>query len=297
MTQRAIGRRSPSRAQERGVESPIALAATLHDATGALCAMIRRHVPALRRPYAAIAVTTSPPTHPSVNALLAELGVYAGTPRTNTRGPLYRLAMRRALATDAARVHYLDFDRALHWIATRPRELDAVLRIAERHDALIIGRTVVAHRTHHRPLFETERALNARFASRLRLRGRIDFLVPSFVLASTLAMTLVRRSRARDGAIYGEWPALLATIGAPLAYVECRGLDWETPDRHRVEVRRIGLAAWRRTLDTGAEWGARRALAADIARGFDAAAGDRVSFAMSRLRVGAAAKRRRARGA
>ena len=248
--------------------------------------MIRRHVAVLRRLYAAVAVTTSPPTHPSVNALLAELGVYAGTPQTNTRGPLYRLAMRRALATGAARVHYLDFDRALHWIATRPRELAAILRLAERQDTLVVGRTVAAHRTHHRPLLETERTLNARFASRLRLRGRVDFLVPSFALERTIAMTLVRRSRARDGAIYGEWPALVATIAGSVAYVECRGLEWETPDRHRADVRRLGLAAWRRTLDTPDEWRARQALAADIARGFDAVAGRRgLLLDLSRLRT------------
>jgi hypothetical protein len=272
VTRKAIGRR-PRSGRARGAGVDMALAATLHDATGALRGMIQRHVPALRRLYAAIAVTTSPPTHPSVNALLAELGVYAGTPRVNTRGPLYRLAVRRALATGAAYVHYLDFDRALHWVATRPRELTAVLRLAERRPALVIGRTVAAHRSHHRPLVETERTLNARFAQRLGLRNRIDFLVPSFVLARAAATTLVRRSRARDGAVYGEWPALLVAIGAPLTYVECRGLDWETPDRHAADVRRVGLVAWRRTLDVRAEWDARRALAADIARGFDAVAG------------------------
>jgi hypothetical protein len=289
----AIGARPRSgRAHGANIGLNVALAATLHDATGALCAMIRRRLPALRRLYAAIAVTTSPPTHPSVNALLTELGIYAGTPRSNARGPLYRLALRRVLSTGAARVHYLDFDRALHWVATRPRELAAVLRLTEYHPALVVGRTVAAHRSHHRPLFETERVLNARFAARFGLEGRVDFLVPSFVLTRALAAALVRRSRARDAAVYGEWPALLATAGAPLAYLECRGLDWETPDRHRVEVQRIGLTAWRRTLDSRAEWDARRALAADIARGFDAAIGDRVSSALSRLRVGAADDRR-----
>ncbi|MBI3768257.1 MAG: hypothetical protein HY271_07135 [Deltaproteobacteria bacterium] len=249
--------------------------------------MIRRRVPALGRLYGAIAVTTSPPTAPAVNALLAELGVYAGTPRTNARGPLYRLALRRALATGADRVHYLDFDRALHWVATRPRELAAVLRVAERHPALVIGRTIAAHRSHHRPLFETERAANARLAARLGLERRVDFLVPSFALTRSLVTALLRRSRARDASIYGEWPALLATLGVPLAYGECRGLDWETPDRARAEVRRVGLTAWRHAFDTPAEWNARRAMAADIARGFRAAAGRRpFSLCLSRLRIG-----------
>ncbi len=289
-----------------GADVELTLAATLHDATGALCGMIRRRVPALRRLYGAIAVTTSPPTAPAVNALLAELGVYAGSPRTNTRGPLYRLALRRALAGGGARVHYLDFDRALHWVATRPRELAAVLRVAERHPALVIGRTVAAHRSHHRPLFETERAANAHLAVRLGLERRVDVLVPSFVLTRALTAALLRRSRARDASIYGEWPALLATLGVPLAYGECRGLDWETPDRDPAGVRRVGLTAWRRAFDTPAEWRARRALAIDIARGFHAAAGRRrFSLCLSRLRIGsdpdlqpsAASKRKLARRA
>lgn len=249
----------------------IVLAATLHDATGALRGMIRRRVPALRRCYGAIAVTTSPPTDPAVNALLADLGVYAGSPRGNARGPLYRLALRRALASGAERIHYLDFDRALHWIETRPRELASVLHQAEGHPALLVGRTVAAHRSHHRPLFETERVANAAFAARLGTRRRRDFLVPSFVLTRVLTTALLRRSRARDAAIYGEWPALLATLGVPLAYVECRGLDWETPDRYRAAVRRIGLPAWRRTLETPAEWRARRTMAAAFTRGFEVA--------------------------
>jgi hypothetical protein len=268
--------------QSRGAPVPplrktadIALAATLHDASGALAGLIRRHLPSLRRMYAAIAVTTSPPTAARVNARLVDGGAYAGTPRANTRGPLYRLALRRALASGARRVHYLDFDRALHWVDTRPDELASVLRLAGGHSALLIGRTLAAHRSHQRPLFATESEVNARFAQRLGVRGRVDFLVPSFVLTRELAAALVRRSHADGATIYGEWPALLATLDRPLAYVECRGLDFETPDRHRAEVRRRGLAAWRRTLETDEEWTARRTMAADFERGFRATLGRR----------------------
>ncbi|HEY2388327.1 MAG TPA: hypothetical protein VGK30_15310 [Candidatus Binatia bacterium] len=252
---------------ERGV----ALAATLHDASGALRGTIRRHLPALRALYGAITVTTSPPTHASVQALLAELGVHGGTPRTNARGPLYRLALRRALASGAPSIHYLDFDRALHWVETRPRELAAVLRLATRFPAVLLGRTVAAHRSHHRALFETECAANRALAARLGTRRRVDLLVPSFLLSRPLTRALVRRSRARDASLYGEWPALLATLGEPLVYHECRGLDWETPDRARAAVRRLGLVAWRCRFDTPAEWRLREAMAGEFLRGCDAA--------------------------
>lgn len=97
----------------------VALAATLQDPPGALAGAIRRALPALRALYRGVAVATSPPTAASVKRLLAREGMYAGTPAANLRGPLYRLAVRRALATGGTRVHYLDLDRAR--ASSRPR--------------------------------------------------------------------------------------------------------------------------------------------------------------------------------
>jgi hypothetical protein len=246
----------------------VALAATLHDATGALAHDVRRWLPWLQARYAAVAVTTSPPTSPRIVSLLRDAGAYAGTPPANLRGPLYRLSIRHALACEASRVHYLDFDRALHWAATMPRELPRVLRAARRVPTLLVGRTAHAHLSHHRPLHATEGVVNRLLATRLDIPFRVDFLVPSFVLDRDGARCLLARSRARDAAIYGEWAALLAGLAAPVGYLECRGLDWETPDRHRRAVRRLGLAAWRRRQETQAEWRLRIDIAATIVRGF-----------------------------
>ena len=246
----------------------IALAATLHDPPGALCADVERWLPELARRYARIAVASSPPTDRRIRDVLRAHGADAGAPAGNRRGPLYRLALRRALVGGAARVHYLDFDRALHWIARRPRELDHVLAAARRRPALLIGRTPRAHASHHRALVDTEATAAASFTARLGWRGRVDFLVPSFVLTRAAVQRFLGRSRARDSTMYGEWAALLAGVGVPLAYVECDGLEWETPDRDRAGVARIGLAAWRRAMSTPAEWELRRVMAAEFRRGF-----------------------------
>src|SRR5437016_3639719 len=104
----------------------VALAAALHDARGALREDVERFLPRLQALYRSIAVATSPPTDGRLTALLAAAGVHAGTPAANERGPLYRLALRQALATGAPRIHYVDFDRALHWLRRAPRELAAV---------------------------------------------------------------------------------------------------------------------------------------------------------------------------
>ncbi|MCW5889693.1 MAG: hypothetical protein KIT14_03995 [bacterium] len=254
----------------RRPQSPrdVALAATLHDPTGALSPLVHRTLPWLQTRYAQVAVTTSPPTSPRLVAELEHAGVWAGAPPANLRGPLYRLALRRALVAGTGRVHYLDFDRAIHWVLRGRRELDAVLRAALRRRLLLLGRTPKAHQTHHRPLVATEGIVNRLFADQLGLQGRVDWLVPSFVLDREATALLLRRSRARDAGLYGEWPALLAGLGAPLAYLECRWLDWETPDRFPRAVRRLGLAAWRQRQETPEEWGLRTSMAAEFVRGF-----------------------------
>jgi hypothetical protein len=246
----------------------IALAATLHDASGALAADIESGLPRLGALYRAILVTTTPSTVPRIRTLLDAAGVYAGTPATDAHGPLYRLALRRASVVGAGHVHYVDFDRALHWIRRAPRELAAVLRAARSHALVLLGRTAKAHRSHHRPLHATEVVANRLFAERLGIAGRVDFLVPSFVVRTEVATRLLGRSRARGPAMYGEWAALLAGLGSEIAYRECRGLDWETPDRHRAAVRRLGLPAWRRRQDTATEWTRRVDMAAEFVRGF-----------------------------
>ena len=247
---------------------PVALAATLHDPTGALRRDVAWAMPRLRALYRDIAVTTSPPTSPRIVELLRTGGIFAGTPATNTRGPLYRMAIRGALRTTAETVHYLDFDRALHWLRVAPREFRAVLRLARRHTTLLVGRTELAHASHHRPLWATEGVVNRLMADQLGVKGRLDLLVPSFLLPVASARELVRRSRARGEDLYGEWAAIVAILDHEPAYVECRGLDWETPDRHRRAVRRAGLATWRRRQETPAEWALRIAMAERIVAGF-----------------------------
>src|SRR5437870_601474 len=81
------------------------------------------------------------------------------------------------------------------------------------------------------------------------------------------------RSRARDTAVYGEGAALGLGLSPEIAYRECRALDWETPDRHRRAVRRLGLPAWRRRQETPAEWARRITMAADFLAGFERALG------------------------
>src|SRR5262249_61706362 len=119
----------------------------------------------------------------------------------------------------------------------------------------------------------TETIVNRLLVERLGLRGRVDFLVPSFVLEAEAMQRLLAASRARDNGVYGEWAALVVAVGPQIAYLECRGLDWETPDQYRRQIRRVGLTKWRQRFETPEEWKARTEMATAIVRGFTSTLG------------------------
>ena len=53
-------------------------------------------------------------------------------------------ALLKILDTDATHVHYVDFDRLLHWLELYPEELKNTVARVERCDCLIVGRTARA---------------------------------------------------------------------------------------------------------------------------------------------------------
>ncbi len=141
--------------RSRAGTSDVVLASTLHDPDGALTGEIRRWLPRLQRAYRQVVVATSPGTADATNALLQDRGIFIGTRAANERGPLYRLSIREALRRPGGRVHYLDFDRALHWARGPFEELEALLERSVRHPVLLVGRTRAAHRSHQEALVVT----------------------------------------------------------------------------------------------------------------------------------------------
>ena len=208
----------------------VALAATLHDPTGALARDVGRWLPWLQARYAAVAVATSPPTAPSIVALLGEANVHAGSPRIPD---IYRQSARCSVC-----VHT--------WTSTW---FAGGGRARERRLHVVVSR-VCGRRPGHvtSPAAACERQ-------------------PSTAAPRTgtpVLSHLRRRARSAGRAACGRQWAPAARLAR---YLECRGLDWETPDRHRRAVRRVGLAEWRRRQETPAEWGLRIDIAATIARG------------------------------
>jgi hypothetical protein len=140
-------------------------------------------------------------------------------------------ALNAALATDAGFIHYVDCDRLVRWVETRPDELRRTVEAITRTDCLVIGRTPDAFATHPRALQDTERLSNRVFSS---LLGRpLDFSAGSKGFSRAAAEFL--RTACVPSGVMGtdsEWIVLLHRAGYRIDACEVDGLDWETADRY-----------------------------------------------------------------
>ncbi len=135
-----------------------------------------------------------------------------------------------ALATPAMHIHYVDLDRLLRWVETRPKEWRQIAQSVSTHDCLIIGRTPTAYASHPQALVQTE-AISNLVVSYL-LGNRVDVSAGSKGFSRSAAEYLV--AHCQPGHAMGsdaEWPVTLQLAGFAVDYIEVDGLDWEIPDQ------------------------------------------------------------------
>lgn len=175
------------------------------------------------------------------------------------------LVVEDALHHGTTHLQYIDMDRLIRWVETRPDELETVAERVQTVDCLTVGRTPQAYATHPRPLAETEVLPNATF-SRWFGRG-MDFCAGSKGLSRVAAETILVHSP-RDIALRMdvEWMVLIHRAGMMWDYVEADGLDWETADRYKdraaTPAEQAALAAGQ--ADDPQEWALRVQVARDI---------------------------------
>ncbi len=138
--------------------------------------------------------------------------------------------LQAALDTDADHFHYIDLDRAVHWLETRPDELRATAQRVPTADCLILGRTDDAWATHPRCMRDSEALFNRVFSHHLGLDA--DFGAGARGFSRQAAAFLVAHADADHWADVA-WPVLLHRAGFHLAALAVDGLDWETPDQYQ----------------------------------------------------------------
>jgi len=181
-------------------------------------------------------------------------------------GRVRRRALRAGLEAGTHHLQMCDFDRALHWVAHYPRELEAVLAEITRYDLLVLGRTERAWATHPPYQADTEPLFNKVFALVTGLPW--DVGAGSRGFSRRGAEKLLELSQEATIGIDAEWPLLLlGRDGLTVGFRACEGLEFETADRFGAEIEAAGgYDAWEDKMSADpARWAYRLRVALLIA--------------------------------
>lgn len=142
------------------------------------------------------------------------------------------MALQLAYQTGADHIHYVDMDRLLRWLETRPDELRQTISQVQASDCLVIGRTTAAWDTHPQAMRQTE-AISSSLFSRL-LGQELDLSAGSkgfsrAAVGCLLANTQAGRAIGTDA----EWVMICHRAGFKIDSLLVDGLDWEIPDRYQ----------------------------------------------------------------
>jgi hypothetical protein len=191
----------------------------------------KKLLPRLEEVYSRIAVSLPPEVDEHTLEFTSSLpGIKVTITKDWSEGRHASLAAAVDGAAEA--IHYVDFDRLLRWVETRPEEWKAAVRSLEGLDCVIFGRTAAAYATHPQALVQTE-AISNRVVSHL-LGMPVDASAGSKGFSRTAAEFLLAYSRpGRALGMDGEWPVLLHRAGYRVVFMEVDGLDWESADRYQ----------------------------------------------------------------
>lgn len=241
----------------------VILASTLHEPENRLSELIVRHNKFLEEAFQYSIVVVSPKTHQRVVKLLGELDfkVFEGSVKVSET---YKAALRRALEEEPSRLLYCDFDRMLHWVNAYPDELTKVNKLLSDHDLLILGRTDRAFRTHPKTQTETESIANQIASKILGFEQIRDVISACWGLSTSLANSLLHIPSENKYGFYCEWPIVAWRLAKNPGYIEVDGLEWETPDRYKEEIKAKGYEKWLHEFQTPQEWEKRIEILGDV---------------------------------
>ena len=222
---------------------------TVHQTDERLAGLAQAQLPELVTRYAALTALCSQGTHPTIVDLLRWQGALLETDDSEPSGihgigEVRRKTIELGLRSGTTHLQMCDFDRAIHWVAHYPQELEAVIADLCDYDLLVLGRTARAWATYPPYQTETEPVFNRVFALVSGLTW--DVGAGSRGLSRRAAETLLEISQELTVGIDAEWPLLLLgrdefRVGQRL----CEGLEFETADRFGPEIESAGgYQAW-----------------------------------------------------
>jgi len=235
--------------REMESEATVGLVVTAHEPDGRLLDLAEAQLPALVPRYASMTAFCSGSTQPAMLELLRNNGARVEVDNRPAAGieqigQVRRKTLRAGLQAGTSHLQLCDFDRALHWVAHYPDELDQVISEIPSYDMVVLGRTTRAWATHPPYQADTEPLFNKVFALVSSLPW--DVGAGSRGLSRRAAETLLTLSEEQTIGIDAEWPLLLmAQDSFRVSYRACEGLEFETADRFGPEIKAAGgYEAW-----------------------------------------------------
>jgi hypothetical protein len=244
---------------------------TVNQTDERLSDLIRAQLPALASYYAGLAAYCSRETHPAILDLLRCYDVSLNVDKREAAGisrigDVRRATIRAGLLAGTSHLQMCDFDRAIHWVANYPEELQEVISKLPNYDLLVLGRTERAWATHPPYQAETEPLFNRVFALVTGLTW--DIGAGSRGFSRRAAEALLETSQEQTVGIDAELPLLLLKRdGFRVGHCLCEGLEFETADRFGPEIEAAGsYAAWEAQMSADPQrWVFRMELAQMIA--------------------------------
>ncbi len=227
----------------------VTLLATVHQPDERLRSLAEAQLPELAARYRALTAFCSGSTHAAILDLLHRHGASVhvddrASAGLDHIGHVRRKALRAGLEAGTSHLQMCDFDRALHWVAHYPQELETVLAEITQYDLLVLGRTERAWATHPPYQAETEPLFNRVFALVTGLSW--DVGAGSRGFSREGAEKLLELSQEPTIGIDAELPLLLLrSEGFDVGFRACEGLEFETADRFGAEIEAAGgYGAW-----------------------------------------------------
>ena len=237
---------------------------TIHDPENRLGYLIDEQCEELTGLFDSSHVAYTPTTHSKTVQALADRGFEVQEAEASVLD-CYRTAFRMAIRPGVDNIFYCDLDRALHWVKSYPDELKALAKSQSDSDFTIVGRTKRAFGTHPETQTITEGLGNLLASRALGFSDTRDVLGVTYMITSRLAKQVLDMEARNRFGFYVEWPIFLWRSSRHPRYIEAEGLEWETPDRYRAEIKEMGLENWFRQYQTAEEWRKRTEMLRDFA--------------------------------
>lgn len=234
------------------------LISTHHEPKKDLMHMYSACIPVMMDIYDDIFINVTPNTHPDVIKTLTNNGIKVYVSKTFAREKNHIKAFEAYKKYPEKTVHYLDFDRVLHWSVFFEKELrdinKRIYAILEKNKNIYINvaRTEKAYATHQDSLLYGEKPSNYIISKIVGDKKINDWFGFSFAIKQKNLNAITSRLRGKEGEFYGEFPVLAKKLRLQIQHMLCEGLEIETFDRQ--EFHALTLREKHAKLNTNEAW-------------------------------------------